>query len=117
MLIKSALRSLIESPNLDFGFAYATVPCKWVQEPNLHWLQVEETCPRRFQMNVVNAILFLTLLFYNRTQNISYVTFYMLIDKDETTTATACSKTPLKSCHGPKIFSVAFSRETWRQKY
>lgn len=73
MLIKSALRSLIESPNLDFGFAYATVPCKWVQEPNLHWLQVEETCPRRFQMNVVHAILFLTLLFYNHTQNISYV--------------------------------------------
>lgn len=32
----------------------------------------------------------------------------MLIDKDETTTATACSKTPLKSCHGPKIFLCGF---------
>lgn len=42
MLIKSALRSLVESPYLGFGFAYATVPCEWVQEPNLLWLQVEK---------------------------------------------------------------------------
>lgn len=67
MLIKSALRSLIEFLCLDFGFAYATVPCKWIQELNLHGLQEEKTCPRRFQRNIVNAILFLTLLVYTDT--------------------------------------------------
>lgn len=36
VLIKSISKSLIESLYLDFGFAYATVPCNWVQEPNLH---------------------------------------------------------------------------------
>lgn len=96
-----------------------------------------KTGPRRCQMNVVKAVVFLILLVYDNTQNLSYVKInvnvvFTLCSQIVLSTVEgflnigwqnwdynshSTSKSTPKSGDGPNISSVAFCRATWRQKY